>query len=361
MKKIISLAPARTCLFGDHQDYLGLPIIACAINRYIKLTAIAKTDSIFLVKLVDIHQERRIAINTPLNDIASEDYLVTALKVVKRYGCIPTIGYTIRISGNIPINAGLSSSSALTIVWIQFLLEAFGCSQEITPELIAHIAYEVEVVEQGSSGGKMDQYSICLGNIIYLETGNTVSYKIINTPLTGMIIGESGIPKNTLSLLKKLKKQAWLAISKVTEIENDFSIENARIEKLETYLSYVSEDLKPYLYAAIKNYDITKKALQAFQKEVIDLQTIGELMNQHHYILKNKLQITVPRIDAMITAANNAGAYGAKIVGSGKGGSIVALAPKNKERAIISAIVKAGAVNAYEVSVDSGARIIKDF
>ena len=73
-----------------------------------------------------------------------------------------------------------------------------------------------------------------------------------------MIIGESGIPKNTLSLLKKLKKQAWLAISKVTEIENDFSIENARIEKLETYLSYVSEDLKPYLYAAIKNYDITR-------------------------------------------------------------------------------------------------------
>ena len=26
--KIISKAPGRVCLFGDHQDYLGLPIIA---------------------------------------------------------------------------------------------------------------------------------------------------------------------------------------------------------------------------------------------------------------------------------------------------------------------------------------------
>ena len=39
MRKIISLAPGRTCLFGDHQDYLGLPVIACAISRNIKLTA----------------------------------------------------------------------------------------------------------------------------------------------------------------------------------------------------------------------------------------------------------------------------------------------------------------------------------
>ena len=32
---MISKAPARICLFGDHQDYLGLPVIACAIDKYI--------------------------------------------------------------------------------------------------------------------------------------------------------------------------------------------------------------------------------------------------------------------------------------------------------------------------------------
>lgn len=361
MNKITALAPARTCLFGDHQDYLGLPIIACAINRYIKLTATENNDCLFYIKLLDIQEERSIAIHHPSKNLDAKDYLLTALKVLKRYGCIPTKGYTICISGNIPINAGLSSSSAFTIVWIRFLVEAFGCSQEITPEFIARIAYEAEVLEQGASGGKMDQYSISIGNIIYLETGSTTLYKKINTSLTGIIIGESGIPKATLATLKKLKKNAWQAISEVKAVEENFTIQTASIEKLATYLSYVAEDLQPYLYAAIKNYDITKKALQAFQKETIDLQKIGTLMNEHHSILKDKLHITVPRIGAMITATKNAGAYGAKIVGSGKGGSIVALAPKNKQKAIIAALKKAGAINAYEVSVVSGAQIINNF
>ena len=37
MNQVISKAPGRVCLFGDHQDYLGLPIIACAIDRFIEI------------------------------------------------------------------------------------------------------------------------------------------------------------------------------------------------------------------------------------------------------------------------------------------------------------------------------------
>ena len=60
-------------------------------------------------------------------------------------------------------------------------------------------------------------------------------------------------------------------------------------------------------------------------------------MNKHHYYLKNLLKITVPKIDDMINAALNTGALGAKIVGSGGGGSITVLAPKNREEHIIKA------------------------
>ncbi len=30
-------APGRICLFGEHQDFLGLPIIACAIDLAIEI------------------------------------------------------------------------------------------------------------------------------------------------------------------------------------------------------------------------------------------------------------------------------------------------------------------------------------
>jgi mevalonate kinase len=46
-KKIISKAPGRVCLFGDHQDYLGLPIIATTINNEIKLEATPNNERKF--------------------------------------------------------------------------------------------------------------------------------------------------------------------------------------------------------------------------------------------------------------------------------------------------------------------------
>ena len=80
-------------------------------------------------------------------------------------------------------------------------------------------------------------------------------------------------------------------------------------------------------------------------------------MNEHHIVLRDLLKITVPRIDAMINAALNAGAYGAKIVGSGGGGSIVVMAEPGNEAPIVKALLDAGAIEAYAVTVDPGSRI----
>ena len=111
--------------------------------------------------------------------------------------------------------------------------------------------------------------------------------------------------------------------------------------------------LEPYFYAAIKNHEITLQAYQLLQNEILDLQKIGGLMSQHHEVLRDLLKITTPKIDAMINAALNAGAYGAKIVGSGGGGSICAIAPKEKEQAVVNAIKEVSGENAYVVDVTS--------
>ena len=77
-------------------------------------------------------------------------------------------------------------------------------------------------------------------------------------------------------------------------------------------------------------------------------------MTKHHLILKNQLKITTAKIDMMIGAAIKAGAYGAKIIGSGGGGSIVAISPLGKEENIINAILESGAKAAFRVSVTKG-------
>ena len=86
MKEIISLAPGRTCLFGDHQDYMHLPIIACAINRQITLKAVENNSEAFHISMPDEEQERTISINTWSKDFeAKGDNFIAALKVLKSY------------------------------------------------------------------------------------------------------------------------------------------------------------------------------------------------------------------------------------------------------------------------------------
>lgn len=358
MKNIISLAPGRTCLFGDHQDYLGLPVIACAISRNIKLSAVENKTREFKLEMVDINELRVIDINEVFPVLEPRDYFASSLRVLRRYGCVPNVGYDITITGNIPINSGTSSSSALLMAWINFLIDAFGVNEEVTPEFISKIGYLSEVVEHGEPGGMMDHYSIGVGNVVYINTGNPFSVTVIGKKLDGLVTGVSGVPKETIGLIGELKGNALLAIEIVRSNCKNFDLNYTEIEDLTKYCKFLPDRLIPYFEAAIKNHHYTKMALIEFQKPSLDLKKIGELMNGHHAVLRDLLKITVPRIDAMIDAALKAGAYGAKIVGSGGGGSIVAIAEPGNESQVIKAMLAAGAVAAYDVKVDPGARIV---
>ena len=357
MNVITSLAPGRTCLFGDHQDYLGLPVIACAIDRNIELKATKNNSEVLKINMVDIDEVRIIDINETFPVLKSRDYFASSLRVLRRYGCIPSMGYDIHITGNIPINSGISSSSALLMSWINFLITAFGVDVEVTPEFISKMGHESEVLEHGEPGGMMDHYSIGVGNIVHINTSDPFSCQIIGTKMKGLIIGVSGVPKETIGLIGELKENTLLAIEKVSQNFSDFDLRKIEIEDLERYLDCLPDQLKPYFEAAIKNHYYTKEALKEFEKTILDLKKIGELMNGHHQVLRDLLKITVPLIDAMINAALNAGAYGAKIVGSGGGGSIVVMAKPGNEANIIEAILAAGAKEAYSVLVHPRARI----
>lgn len=352
------LSPGRTCLFGDHQDYLGLPVIACAINKYISLNASENQTFFFKIQLPDINEERIIDIRDPFIILHKRDYFASSLRVLRRYGCIPNRGFDVTIKGDLPINAGVSSSSALIVAWIRFLLEAFDSTNIVTPELVARLAFEAEVLEHNEPGGIMDQYSISIGSVLFIDTSKKASHHIIKNNFDGLIVGESGIKKETIGTLGDRKENALKAIEYVKLNNPDFDIQSALLEEYTYYEKCIPQQLRSYFFAALKNHSITLKALKEFKKENLDLKYLGELMNEHHLVLKDILKITVPLIDNMVLKAIEAGAYGVKIVGSGGGGSIVALSPLERRQNVIDALYDAGAKAAYSVNVDKGARII---
>ena len=354
----LSKAPGRICLFGDHQDYLQLPVIACAIDRYIEIKAVPNDEAALIIRKLDLSEDDRIELDAPLDQVVNGDFLRLALKVVARYGCRPDRGFDIEISGNIPINAGLSSSSALTVAWIQFLVNAFGIDQPISPALLARLAYETEVIEQGSSGGKMDQYTISYGDLIFLATA-TDQVEQLPTPVPGLVIGVSGVAKDTFGTLASLKDRALQSIRQVQQKLPSFEIASTERAAITAVIEYIDAPLQKIFEAAVLNHELTRRAKVELQKNKLDCLAIGELMNAHHELLKKNLGITVPRIDAMIEAAHRAGALGAKIVGSGGGGCIVAMCSPGKESAVVEAILQAGAVDAFAVEQSPGATVLQ--
>ncbi len=353
-------APGRVCLFGDHQDYLGLPVIACAIDRWIYLKARPNQNRNIHIQFEDLGTERILHLDGHHDSLESDDHMVSALRVVERYGCFPNHGFDIRIHGTIPINAGLSSSSALVVVWVHFLLKTFGCDRDITPEFIAQIAYEAEVLEHQGPGGNMDQFSISLGDVQYIQTRPPFHCKNLGKNLGNLVIAESGVPKFTLEVLANLKTKVLTGLNEIKVHMPAFDLSKATLETLDEVLPYVSENLKVYVSAAIKNHEITWAALREFQQKPPEAEILASLMNAHHTILRNDLGITVPLIDQLIETGLEKGAMGAKIVGSGGGGSMVFMASPGMERTLIKHLMASGAKDAYKVEVVSGTEMIVD-
>ena len=76
MSSIISIAPARICLYGDHQDYLNLPIIAIAINRYIKVEAKSNLAEGFYINKLDLRKKDIIDYDNKVFELIINRYVV---------------------------------------------------------------------------------------------------------------------------------------------------------------------------------------------------------------------------------------------------------------------------------------------
>ncbi len=344
--------PARICFFGDHQDYLDLPVIAGTIDRFITFTAVEKPGLTLQIILPDISESIEISLEDNGEHIKKNDYFRSALVVLKQYGIEVKKGFEVTLSGNIPINAGLSSSSALAVGWIRFLLAASEHPTPVSDLQIGKWAYESEVLFFNQPGGLMDQYTIALGGLIYIETQSGECIPL-TADLGTLIVAESGLAKQTLTVLKNARVYAQAAIEAVTEQYPEFDLHSSTVADYEKYKSIVPKKYQSYWYAAIHNYALTLKAKSMLLEGPINTVLLGQWMQEHQSILQNHIQNTPAPMVKMIDAAIAAGALGAKIIGSGGGGCIVAMATPATKSNIIEAFLKAGAPAAYEVQLSS--------
>ena len=340
--------PGRICIFGEHQDYLGLPVIAMAISLRVRIRGTKRSDKQVIIHKPDLNETESFS----LDDLAytkPRDYFKSGINRCHKEGLTFSSGFQCELSSDIPIRAGTSSSSAINVSWIHFLSKMADDPVNLDQQKIGELAYLAEVAEFNEPGGMMDQYATAMGHMIYLESEPLISIHSLKPNLGSFVLGDSCELKDTMAILSRCKENRLNIIEKLKGKNPKITYQSLDDE---ADLSDLNNDEVNLLNGTLRNKNLLYEGLNELQKNDLDHASLGRLLYDHHQVLRDILQVSTPKIESMMDAAMNAGALGGKINGSGGGGCMFAYAPENSDD-VLAAIESVGG-KAYIIHPDKG-------
>lgn len=365
--QIISSAPGRINLIGEHTDYNHGYVLPAAIqfrNYFLASKSgedrinvytrnFDETDS-FPISQISLFPKKKWA-----------NYIRGIFWVLEEEG-FKTQGIDGFLCGDIPLNAGLSSSAAFEICVLLGLNRLF--SLELSREDIARMAQRVETECVGVQSGLMDQYVSLFGkkgNALFLDC-ESLEHELIPVRLEenkiGILVYESGVRRELASSEYNRRR-----------LESDRSFEFFKARGARTYKDAkleVLEEMKEALggigyqrarHVITENHRV-KKAVQALKRD--DFQLFGDLMFQSHQSLRDDYHVSCPELDLLHEVGRSfSGCLGARLTGAGFGGSGIALLEKAKYDAFKEKMRGAAHERGFpvprfhEVEIGDGARI----
>lgn len=311
MPAVISKAPGKIILFGEHAVVYGYPAIAVPIDAVqVKVTILPVIKgSQSVIKIRNLNWIEDI----PFMDLGEDDLIRESINnVVLHIGNKPPL-FEMVISSTIPIAAGLGSSAALAVAIIKGFSQFLGI--QLSSDQINSLALQSEIIQHGSPSG-IDNSVISIGKPIYFLKNSPIVQIDIPDSLY-IILGDTG--KRTLT----------------RDVVNE----------IRQFLDTEPTIVRPILENIGK---ITDTALHALRSG--NLNEIGKLMTQNHNYLK-ELGVSSTDLDRLVDSALSNGALGAKLCGGGQGGFMVALCTSGTLDRISTGLITAGAVNLISTSI----------
>jgi mevalonate kinase len=315
MPGIISTAPGKTILFGEHSVVYGKPAIAVPVNEKrakVKIIPdiVAPKDSIqFVASQIDLNQA--------YHQLEKHHPLKVALDEVKKF--LNILSYPsckIYLETTIPISSGLGSSAAISVALIKGLLDFVGFQS--TPDIVAKLAFQVEIEFHGNPSG-IDNTVIAFNKPILFQKDRPIEF-ITPGGAFSILIADTGIKGNTKTAVAKVHER-WT-------------------ENPAQYNNYFEE---------MGNIALNAKA----SLEAGNFQNLGTLMNANQDYLR-KIGVSHPTIEELIEVAIQNGCYGAKLCGGGLGGNIVVLINENSANQMADLLLSAGATEIIHLKLGRG-------
>lgn len=309
---ITASASAKVILCGEHAVVYGQPAIAVPVSS-LRATAQIEvnppgTNGLHLIASETL--ERIIVTAAPPYP---EHPLSAAARLALNHWGISPPDLTIQVESMIPIASGLGSGAAVSTAVIRALSVALNCALDAA--VLNDLVYEVEKLHHGTPSG-IDNTVIVYEQPVYFVRGLPIERLSIGAPLH-LLIADTG--------------QSALTRVAVGDLRTLYESDAARIQ---TVLDAVGE--------------LVKQARRAIEKG--DLTSLGALMNENHIYLQ-QLTVSSTELDKLVSAAQDAGAIGAKLSGGGRGGNMIALVTPETIETVRAALLTAGAVRVFATTL----------
>lgn len=274
-------SPGRVNLIGEHVDYLGGRVLPCAIDRFLDASG---------------HPARTWEMRS---GVPGGVRYLRALG--ERLGVEPQEA---TVESTVPPGAGVSSSAALLVAI------ASGLRPDLDGVEAAVICQEAEQKATGVLVGIMDQFACALGRsgFAILLDCSTLRHRYVRFPDgVDIAVVDSGITRNLAETpYNERRRQAEARMPKrMRHVESE-------LERVDRFAEAMAND---------------------------DLDTMGALLRASHVSLRDDFEVSTPAVDAIVERAWSVpGCLGARIMGAGFGGSILALIRAGEEAPFTTAM-----------------------
>lgn len=323
---IMATAPGKVILFGEHAINRGQPALATSVGIFARCRLTPAEEPGYRLRsgpheqVVDRAALTALATEVDarlaaghygvIRRLASSDYFAPA-----KYILASTIEHglpqalALEWLSDLPGSSGLGSGGAAFTA----MVAAVSATLPTPPSLQQRAvwAHRGDIVAHGGVASALDTQTSLLGGVIRLQQGAVtggLAEPIACASGLSLVIGNTGVSAATSEINGRVRR--WL---------------DKQPRRRMAYFEAIGT--------------LARTAIPLLERG--EWAELGRLINLNQLLLE-KIGVSCPELDALIDAALNAGAWGAKLSGSGGGGIMVALTPAEARQDVVRAIIAAG-------------------
>lgn len=324
---LLSRAPGRLEILGNHTDYNEGTVLSVAIDRAARIAAAPNPHAEkngMVCRLYDI--KGRSAREFRLDDLDNcrrgdwSNY-IKGLVVEFNLQGFKVPAFDALVTGDVPLSAGMSSSAALEMS-MALILNRLSDARLTWLEL-AKIGQACENNYVGAHTGLLDQISSLRGKAGHLIYSDFRSFDVQNIPMpegTVFVVANSMVKHNLTNEYNE-RREACEEAARILDVK---ALRDVSPEQLEARKS----DLREVVYRRAKHVvgEIARVGAGQEALEQGNLDKFGQLMTESHESSRHNFENSCPEIDTLVEIGRTLpGFLGARISGGGFGGITVHL------------------------------------